>query len=78
MARDSPDNATSFVQGLRDLCESTLAGNPYIGRNREDIAPSLRSLPFHGFMVFFRPMSDGVEIVRVLQGSRDIEALFDT
>jgi toxin ParE1/3/4 len=77
LAQDSTENATSFVRRLQSLCESTLASNPYIGRSREEIAPSLRSLPFHGYIVFFRPITDGVEIVRVLQGSRDIEAIFD-
>jgi hypothetical protein len=27
-------------------------------------------------MIFYRPLSDGIEIVRVLHGARDIDSLF--
>jgi toxin ParE1/3/4 len=77
IAQDSPDNATSFIRRLRDICQTTLAENPRIGRSREEIIPSLRSLPVLGYVIFFRPISDGVEIIRILHGSRDIDAIFD-
>jgi toxin ParE1/3/4 len=31
---------------------------------------------FPNHLVYFRPVSDGVEILRVLHGARDVEALF--
>jgi len=39
----------------------------------------LRAWPIDGFrnhLVFYRPTDEGVDIVRVLHGARDIEALF--
>jgi toxin ParE1/3/4 len=41
--------------------------------------PALRVWPIDGFrnhLIFFHPTNDGVEIVRVLHGARDLEALF--
>ena len=57
---------------------TTLAENPRIGRSREELAPELRSFPFQDYVIFYRPIDNGVEIVRVLRGSRDIESLLDT
>ena len=54
-----------------------LAENPRIGRSREELAPELRSFSFLNYVIFYRPIDAGVEIVRVLHGSRDIEGLLD-
>ena len=59
------------------MCQGTLANNPRIGRRREEVAPALRSFPFQDYSILYRPIDDGVEIVRVLHGSRDIERLFN-
>jgi len=40
---------------------------------------SVRVWPIRGFeryLIFYRPVDDGVEILRVLHGARDIERLF--
>jgi toxin ParE1/3/4 len=50
---------------------------PGIGRQREDLAPRLRGFPFGNYVIFYRPMENGVEIVRVLHGARDLPPLFD-
>jgi toxin ParE1/3/4 len=31
---------------------------------------------FRKYLVFYIPRSDGIEVVRVLHGARDLEALF--
>jgi len=38
--------------------------------------PALRSLPVGNYLVFYLPLDDGIEVVRVLHGSREIDALF--
>jgi toxin ParE1/3/4 len=66
---------------LRDEFEQTtrmLAGSPRIGRERQDLHPDLRSHPVAGrFVIFYRVADEGIEVVRVLHGSRDIGQLFD-
>jgi toxin ParE1/3/4 len=38
--------------------------------------PALRSLSVGNYLIFYRPLADGIEIVRVLHGARDIDSLF--
>ena len=77
IARDSPENADRFVYRIFQICQESLASSPNMGRPREELALRLRSLIFEDYIIFYRPIENGVEIVRVLHGRRDIEELFD-
>jgi toxin ParE1/3/4 len=48
---------------------------PYIGVKRHFKEPGIRSWRVRGFphLVFYRPASDRVEIVRVLHGAMDLD-----
>ena len=50
---------------------------PYVGRHREELSPRLRSLPVGNYVIFYRPMEDGIEVARVLHGARDLPPLFE-
>jgi toxin ParE1/3/4 len=47
-----------------------------MGRERRELATALRSLSVGNYVIFYRPRENGLVIIRVLNGSRDIEALF--
>ena len=49
-----------------------LATQPKMGRAREELASGLRSFPVRRYVVFYRPLVDGIEVVRVLLGARDV------
>ncbi|OCK56121.1 hypothetical protein LMTR3_33715 [Bradyrhizobium sp. LMTR 3] len=49
---------------------------PLAGRARDEIRSGLRSLAAASQTVFYRLKSDRPEIVRVLDGRRDIEEIF--
>lgn len=49
---------------------------PRIGRSREDLVPRLRSFPLGDYIIYYRPIEEGVEVIRVFQGNRDIESEF--
>jgi toxin ParE1/3/4 len=51
-----------------------LAENPLAGRARDDLAPKIRSLPVGNYIIFYLALSDGIEVVRVLHGRRDIDS----
>lgn len=53
-----------------------LSRNPLAAEARPDLAPGLRSSTVGNYVVFDRPIDDGVEVVRVLHGARDIPPLF--
>ncbi len=54
-----------------------LAVAPGIGRLCEELAPGLRSFPVGNYLIFYRPINDGIEFIRVLHGARDIPQLFN-
>src|SRR5215210_5176717 len=55
-----------------------LLAYPEAGRARHDLLVNLRSFPAKGHVIFYQPTDDGVEIFRVLHGSRDIQGEFDS
>ncbi len=75
IAQDSPDNADAFLDELEKRCEA-LAQFPFIGTNRDELMPGLRSLAVGGYLIFYLPIEDGIEVVRVLHGMRDIDVIF--
>jgi toxin ParE1/3/4 len=56
-------------------CE-TLKAWPYSGRKRDELLTGMRSVPVHPYVVFYRVRNDGIEIVRVLHGRRDVASIF--
>ncbi len=76
MALTSPARAEQFVETVNEKF-ALLAENPYLGRSREDLAPGLRSFPVEKkYLIFYRPLEDGIEVARVVRGSRDLPSLF--
>ena len=81
-ARDWVRHATRHTDGLPRRTAITarvalLARQPYIGRRRdEDLRPGVRSFVVGDYVIAYRVDGDNVLILRVLRGSRDIEALF--
>jgi toxin ParE1/3/4 len=49
---------------------------PNAGRSRDELLPGLRSLVAHEFVIFYRVATPWLEIVRVIHGRRDIDAIF--
>jgi toxin ParE1/3/4 len=47
-----------------------------MGRKRDELSPRLRSFPVGPFVLFYRAVKGGIEVARVLRGSRDIPSLF--
>jgi toxin ParE1/3/4 len=75
IAQDNPDAADVFLDQIEERC-AVLAQFPLMGTAREDLLPSLRSLVVGSYVVFYLPVNGGIEIVRVLHGRRDLDALF--
>ena len=75
IAQDNPDAADRFLTKIDEQCHA-LAQFPQVGINRDVLMPSLRSFPVGNYLIFYLPTDDGIEVVRVLSGMRDIEALF--
>ncbi len=76
IAQDDPDAADRLVATI-DAKLDLLSDSPNMGKAREELAPSLRSFPCGNYLLFYRPIAQGIELVRVAHGARDIEALFE-
>ena len=76
IAQDDPDAADSFIRTIVYRFPK-LASMPHMGRPRNELMPRLRSFPVGSYLVFFQPMDDGIEVVRVLHGARDLPAVFE-
>lgn len=76
IAQDSPTRANKLLDEIDEKLR-TLAQSPFIGKARDELAPKIRSFPIGNYMLFYQPIEDGIEVIRVLHGARDTEALFD-
>lgn len=75
IAEDSVVEADRWVDKL-DEKFALWATQPMMGRTRDELSPGIRSLIFGRYVVFFEPLPNGIDVVRVLHGSRDIDAAF--
>ena len=77
IARTSPPNAEMIIRLFDEKLEF-LAGNNLMGRPRPELAPHLRSWNVHRFVLFYRPIEDGIILIRVLHSSMDITPKYFT
>ena len=71
IADDSVRSADKWIDTLNMKCKQ-LAVNPYLGRLRKELSADLRSFPVEKYVLFYKPIEEGILLVRVLHGSRDI------
>ena len=76
IAQDKVDAADRFIDLLTSKFPR-LAATPLMGRARDDLKPGLRSFPVKRYLILYRTFEDGVEIVRVTSGYRDLTALLE-
>ncbi|MDP6718744.1 MAG: type II toxin-antitoxin system RelE/ParE family toxin [Pirellulaceae bacterium] len=55
-----------------------LVRHTHAGEARPDLGANIRSFPVGKYIIFYRPLDDGVQVVRVLHSSRDIPRIFRT
>jgi toxin ParE1/3/4 len=79
----SLETAIRFYDAAARTFEA-IADMPGIGERRETANPRLAGLRvrriegFEKHLIFYRPVEDGVEIVRVLHGARDIDRVLES
>jgi toxin ParE1/3/4 len=77
IAADNLTAADRFVTQIEERFE-LYAANPGMGQARDELMLHLRSFAFGSYVVFYLPMSSGIEILRVIHGSRDLASAFGT
>ena len=78
--KDSPESALRFLQSA-DKAFSMLADSPEMGTLCSFKSPRISNARlwtikgFRRYIVIYRPVAGGIEILRVLHGSRDFNAI---
>ncbi len=70
----SPERADQFLDRFTAFF-ARLTENPYLGRRRDDLRPGYRSFPVSDYVVIYRVADEGVLLLRLIRGSRDIPDL---
>jgi toxin ParE1/3/4 len=81
IAQDNPDAATRVIEAAYDTF-TKLAANSDLGRRRRFKNPRLSGIRsfhvggFDNYLIFYRGISNGIQVLHVYHGARDIESLF--
>ena len=67
--------ADKIVREIGEVCQ-LLEDHPFAGRARDEVRPGLRSIAAPPHVVFYRVNNDVPEIVRILDGRRDLDEIF--
>jgi toxin ParE1/3/4 len=67
--------ANSIIRTIGKACQM-LEEHPLAGPARDEIRPGLRSAVVSPHVIFYRVTGDVAEIVRILDGRRDIDEIF--
>jgi toxin ParE1/3/4 len=68
-------SADNVVRRIEAGCR-VLETHPFGGRGRDEIRPGLRSITARPHVIFYRVRGDRAEIIRILDGRRDIGEVF--
>ncbi len=71
----SPDAAGRLLKWFFDKF-ALLASQPLLGQLREDLRPGLRIFSAESYVILYYPTKGGIEVVGVVHGAQDIEAMF--
>jgi len=76
IAETSVENANRLIARIESQ-SALYASQPEMGASANHFRVGLRYFVVNQFVVFYRPEPDGILVVRVLHGSRDLLGLFD-
>jgi len=72
IARDKPSAARQWVKLLQDKCE-LLATHPRVGEEKPGFGvQGCRVFSVGSYVIFFRAVEQGIEVARIVHGSRDM------
>jgi len=74
IACDDPIIAANWISTIEEKCE-LIASSPGFGENRPEYGINIRSSTIGRYVIYHRSIGDGIEVVRVIPGDRDIRSL---
>jgi toxin ParE1/3/4 len=76
IAQSNVKAASQLFDSIRQKCK-LVADFPSMGKTYAWITPNLRGFIINDYIVFYYPQKNGIEIVRVVDGRRDLKALLE-
>jgi len=70
------DLGEHFLAEFSRKCRN-LSCFPKMGRSYAELAPQLRGVLLQNHIIFYRSVENGVEIIRVIGGYRDLTSFFE-
>ena len=70
-----PATAEKIIREIGEKCR-LYASQPHIGTARPDLGEGLRVFAHKRYVIIYRPLEDGIEVLRVVDGARDYPSLF--
>ncbi len=72
----NPENAERFIDSI-DKALYTLAQNTKIGSAKNEYQKGLRQFAFKKYLIFYFPLKNGIEVIRIIHGARDLGKQFE-
>jgi len=74
ISRDKPVAAGDWINTIEEKCR-LIATTPKFGECRPEFGEGIRSSVVGRYVIFYRAIKGGIEVVRVIAGDRDIRNL---
>jgi toxin ParE1/3/4 len=71
----NPVAAYRFLDALDKTCE-LLVEHPLLGRMRSELGEGIRTFAVGNYLIFYVPAKDGIDIIRLIYGGRDLPGVF--
>lgn len=73
---NSVEAGERFFNAFNRKCQQLITF-PNSGKSYAEIHPGIRGMSLEGYVIFYRILEDGIEVLRVVSGRRDFPALFE-
>jgi toxin ParE1/3/4 len=69
------DAGEGLLKEVARKCKN-LVRFPNLGHGYDHIRTGMRGIPLEGYIIFYQVVDSGIEVLRVVGGRQDLEALF--
>jgi len=73
----SREAGSEFAAKLEARCERLAALPGLMGTLRPELRPGIRSIVHNNYLIFFHYVGEGIEVVNILPGRRNLDLLFE-
>ncbi|HYH20226.1 MAG TPA: type II toxin-antitoxin system RelE/ParE family toxin [Azospirillum sp.] len=75
IAMEDPRAARRLLVNIREKC-LFLGERPLAGRRSDDLLPESRCFPAGKYLIFYEIHDDGIVVIRIVHGARDLRTIF--